>query len=163
MAKFNLKDQLAGIAALIAAIVAIGGGFVKYGEIMTKLDVLSEQTGPNLLPLTRQIGEVKKGVMNNQKTITINTEDMLENAGEIKVLQKERNLTVKGKIESKTDENEEHFVHHGIANRSFDRTFRLGPHVLVRNATLKNGMLAIDLEQELPEEEKPKEIPITVN
>ena len=29
MAKFNLKDQLAGIAALIAAIVAIGGGFVQ--------------------------------------------------------------------------------------------------------------------------------------
>ena len=42
----NLKDQLAGIAALIAAIVAIGGGFVKYGEITTKLDALEakEQT-----------------------------------------------------------------------------------------------------------------------
>ena len=37
MGKFNLKDQLAGVAALIAAIVAIGGGFVKYGEITTKL------------------------------------------------------------------------------------------------------------------------------
>ena len=37
----NLKDQLAGIAALIAAIVAIGGGFVKYGEIVTKLDALA--------------------------------------------------------------------------------------------------------------------------
>ena len=36
----NLKDQLAGIAALIAAIVAIGGGFVKYGEIRTKLEAL---------------------------------------------------------------------------------------------------------------------------
>jgi len=36
----NLKDQLAGIAALIAAIIAIGGGFVKYGEVMTKIDVL---------------------------------------------------------------------------------------------------------------------------
>ena len=92
MAKFNLKDQLAGIAALIAAIVAIGGGFVKYGEIMTKLDVLSEQTGPNLMPLTRQIGEAKKGVANNQMAITINTEDMLENVGEIKVLQKEIEL-----------------------------------------------------------------------
>ena len=82
---------------------------------------------------------------------------------DIKVSQKERNLTVKGKIESKTDEDKDHFVHRGIANRSFDRTFRLGPHVLVKNAILKNGMLAIDLEQELPEEEKPKEIPITVN
>ena len=39
--KFNIKDQLAGIAALIAAIVAIGGGFVKYGEITTKLDTLA--------------------------------------------------------------------------------------------------------------------------
>ena len=38
--KFNIKDQLAGVAALIAAIVAIGGGFVKYGEITTKLDAI---------------------------------------------------------------------------------------------------------------------------
>ena len=36
----KIKDQLAGIAALIAAIVAIGGGFVKYGEITTKLEAL---------------------------------------------------------------------------------------------------------------------------
>ena len=40
--KFNIKDQLAGIAALIAAIVAIGGGFVKYGEITTKLNHLQK-------------------------------------------------------------------------------------------------------------------------
>ena len=40
MKKFNIKDQLAGIAALIAAIVVIGGGFVKYGEITTKLDAI---------------------------------------------------------------------------------------------------------------------------
>ena len=39
----NIKDQLAGIAALIAAIVAIGGGFVKYGEIVTKLDAIESQ------------------------------------------------------------------------------------------------------------------------
>tara|TARA_R110000824_G_scaffold235932_1_gene424720 strand:+ start:180 stop:512 length:333 start_codon:yes stop_codon:yes gene_type:complete len=42
MKKFNIKDQLAGIAALIAAIVAIGGGFVKYGEITTKLNLLQK-------------------------------------------------------------------------------------------------------------------------
>ena len=36
----KLKDQLAGVAALIAAIIAIGGGFIKYGEITTKLDAL---------------------------------------------------------------------------------------------------------------------------
>ena len=92
MGKFKLKDQLAGIAALIAAIVAIGGGFVKYGEVMTRLDVLSEQTGPDLTPLARQIGDAKKGIGDNQMAISINTEDMLENTGEIKVLQKEIEL-----------------------------------------------------------------------
>jgi len=53
---FNLKDQLAGIAALIAAIVAIGGGFVKYGEITTKLDALSEVSAPDLTPIAKSIG-----------------------------------------------------------------------------------------------------------
>ena len=36
----KLKDQLAGVAALVAAIIAIGGGFIKYGELTTKLDAL---------------------------------------------------------------------------------------------------------------------------
>ena len=38
----KLKDQLAGVAALVAAIIAIGGGFIKYGEITTKLDALQK-------------------------------------------------------------------------------------------------------------------------
>ena len=92
MGKFKLKDQLAGIAALIAAIVAIGGGFVKYGEVMTRLDVLSEQTGPDLTPLAKQIGDVKKDANDNHVAITVTTEDVLANVGEIKVLQKEIEL-----------------------------------------------------------------------
>ena len=78
MGKFNLKDQLAGVAALIAAIVAIGGGFVKYGEITTKLNTLTEQTGPDLTPLAQQIGS-------NQKLISDGLTD-------IAVLQKELEL-----------------------------------------------------------------------
>ena len=78
MGKFNLKDQLAGVAALIAAIVAIGGGFVKYGEITTKLNALTEQVGPDLTPLAQQIG-------NNQKLISDGLTD-------IAVLQKELEL-----------------------------------------------------------------------
>ena len=85
MGKFKLKDQLAGIAALIAAIVAIGGGFVKYGEIMTRLDVLSEQSGPDLTPLAQQIG-------NNQKMISANIGDISDNAKSNAVLEKEIEL-----------------------------------------------------------------------
>ena len=36
----KIKGQLAGVAALLGVIAAIGGGFVKYGEIVTKLDTL---------------------------------------------------------------------------------------------------------------------------
>ena len=71
MAKFNLKDQLAGIAALIAAIVAIGGGFVKYGEITTKLNALSEVSAPDLTPLAQTIGNVDKSVAQNQTDIAV--------------------------------------------------------------------------------------------
>ena len=34
----KIKNQLEGVAALLGVIAAIGGGFVKYGEVMTKLD-----------------------------------------------------------------------------------------------------------------------------
>jgi len=39
----KIKNQLAGVAALLGVIAAIGGGFVKYGEITTKLDALESQ------------------------------------------------------------------------------------------------------------------------
>ena len=39
----KIKNQLAGVAALLGVIAAIGGGFVKYGEITTKLDALASK------------------------------------------------------------------------------------------------------------------------
>ena len=86
MGKFKLKDQLAGIAALIAAIVAIGGGFVKYGEVMTRLDVLSEQTGPDLTPLAQQIGSNQKNISKNISSISDNTKSNAVLEKEIELL-----------------------------------------------------------------------------
>ena len=40
----NIKDQLAGIAALIAAVVAIGGGFATYGKLTEKINVLESRS-----------------------------------------------------------------------------------------------------------------------
>ena len=39
----KIKSQSAGVAALLGVIAAIGGGFVMYGEITTKLDALASQ------------------------------------------------------------------------------------------------------------------------
>ena len=43
----KLKDQLAGIAALIAAVVAIGGGFATYGKLTEKISVLESKSSAN--------------------------------------------------------------------------------------------------------------------
>ena len=63
----KLKDQLAGIAALVAAIVAIGGGFIKYGEITTKLDALSESTPERSIEIEENSGNI----ISNQQSIKI--------------------------------------------------------------------------------------------
>ena len=55
----KLKDNLASIAALIAAVVAIGGGFVKYGEITTKLSQIEASQGVDFAPIEKQIDELK--------------------------------------------------------------------------------------------------------
>jgi|TARA_E500000318_G_scaffold110947_1_gene127796 TPP-dependent indolepyruvate ferredoxin oxidoreductase alpha subunit len=38
----KIKEQLAGVAALIGVLAAIGGGFIKYGEVMTRMDQMEE-------------------------------------------------------------------------------------------------------------------------
>ena len=45
----NIKDQLAGVAALIGVLAAIGGGFIKYGEVMTKIDVLENASKTDMI------------------------------------------------------------------------------------------------------------------
>lgn len=74
-------------------------------------------------------------------------------------IQLEKNvLTVRGKKDSAT--NEVKYLHRGIANRSFERKFNLAEDIEVRSADLNNGLLTIALERVIPEEQKPKTIPI---
>ena len=58
----KIKDQQAGIAALIAAVIAFGGGFAKFGQMQTQLNTLSEQTAPDLTPLAALIGKNDKSI-----------------------------------------------------------------------------------------------------
>lgn len=78
---------------------------------------------------------------------------------EIDVELKENILTVKGE-RNKSDQEIE-YLHKGISARNFSRTFPLAEHVQVRGATVQNGILAIALEQVVPEEQKAKKIEIT--
>ena len=51
-------------------------------------------------------------------------------------------------------------LYRGIAARAFERVFQLADHVLVKNASLENGLLHVDLVREIPEAKKPRSIPI---
>ena len=52
------------------------------------------------------------------------------------------------------------FLHHGLAERDFERRFQLADYVVVKGADLVNGLLTIDLARELPEALKPRRIEI---
>jgi molecular chaperone IbpA len=51
-------------------------------------------------------------------------------------------------------------LYSGIAFRDFARQFKVGDHVNVENADLKDGLLRIDLVRRVPEEMKPRQIEI---
>ena len=53
------------------------------------------------------------------------------------------------------------YLHHGISNRSFLRTFQLSDYVEVKDAVMKDGILTVRLERQIPEAMKPKKIAIT--
>jgi len=67
--------------------------------------------------------------------------------------------TDKGKFEDKITELE--YLHKGISNRSFSRAFTLADHVIVTGADMRNGILKVSLERQLPEELKPRKIDIS--
>ena len=74
---------------------------------------------------------------------------------DIEVIVDQGNLNINGKKSDKTDEN---MLYHGIANRQFNRSFQLADYVEVEEATLKDGMLTLDLVRNVPEALKPKKI-----
>lgn len=69
-------------------------------------------------------------------------------------------LTIEGSKSDDEDPTAE-YLHKGIGARSFTQTFALSEYVVVLDAQLKDGILSISLERQLPEEMKPRKIAIT--
>ena len=77
---------------------------------------------------------------------------------DLEITQKEDSLIINGKAQNGGSDLS--YLHQGIANRAFERRFELADYVKVIGANLANGMLIIDLERELPEALKPRNIEI---
>jgi molecular chaperone IbpA len=82
--------------------------------------------------------------------------------GELSIVAKENTLTIKGeKTANVNNEDKAEVLYRGIAARAFERAFQLADFVVVKNASLENGLLHVDLVREIPEAKKPRNIPIT--
>ena len=72
-------------------------------------------------------------------------------------------LTITGGQTPSAENDAVEYLHRGIAERGFERHFQLADHVKVTSADLKNGMLIIALEREIPEALKPQKIEINAS
>lgn len=69
-------------------------------------------------------------------------------------------LVVRGKKNESRTEPCVNVLHQGISFRNFTQSFRLAEHIEVGGAEVENGILRINLQRVMPEELKPKTIPI---
>jgi molecular chaperone IbpA len=81
--------------------------------------------------------------------------------GELSIVAKENTLTIKGEKSSNENGTKAEVLYRGIAARAFERAFQLADFVQVKNASLENGLLHVDLVREIPEAKKPRSIPIS--
>tara|TARA_Y100001951_G_C11113303_1_gene168688 strand:+ start:45 stop:485 length:441 start_codon:yes stop_codon:yes gene_type:complete len=80
------------------------------------------------------------------------------NKKDIEVEVEDGTLSIRSVKEDTSEANSE--IYRGIAYRKFVRKFTLAEAVVVNGAELENGMLTINLERVVPEEKKPRSIPI---
>lgn len=69
-------------------------------------------------------------------------------------------LVVKGNAKDDNDSTMTSWIHKGIADRNFTRTFLINDFVEVKDAEMFNGILRIFLDQIIPDHKKPKKIDV---
>ena len=79
--------------------------------------------------------------------------------GDLTITVKEGLLTIEGKKDD-IEQDGRTYIHRGIANRAFQRQWKLAEYVEVVDATMEDGLLFVLLERQVPEEKQPKTIEI---
>lgn len=76
---------------------------------------------------------------------------------EVSVVVEDEKLKISGKKETTETSN---YVYKGIGTRAFEKTFALSNDTKVTKAEYADGILSVFVHYEVPEEKKPKQIPI---
>ncbi len=79
---------------------------------------------------------------------------------ELSIEARENTLTIRGVKAAAEGEPKNEVLYQGIAARAFERRFQLADHVQATGAKVENGLLHVDLVREIPEAQKPRQIPI---
>jgi molecular chaperone IbpA len=79
---------------------------------------------------------------------------------ELSIESRENALTIRGAKDANKEGEPTEMLYQGIAARAFERRFQLADHVQVTGARLENGLLHVDLVREIPEAQRPRQIPI---
>lgn len=78
---------------------------------------------------------------------------------EVDVSVDQNKLTIRGERKREDDASHE-YLHRGLAMRDFEHSFTLADHIVVNDASIKDGILVIRLERQVPEALKPRRIAI---
>ena len=127
---------------------------VGFDRLFTILDSLAQPEGAQTYPPynIERTGD-------NTYLITIAVAGFSEDEIQIEAHRNQLKVTGEKAVE-KSDEKAE-TLYRGIASRAFERRFHLADFVEVSGASLKNGLLHIELKRVIPEEMKPRKIAVT--
>ena len=125
--------------------------FIGFDHVWSEIERLSEMADNKLYP-THNVAK------KDETHFSIELALAGYNKEQLTVEVKDGILVVAG---GKSDgEVEREYLHRGISAKKFTRTFRLSEHVVVDGADFIDGLLVIDLRVEVPEEKRPRAIPI---
>ena len=143
-------------------IALFGPGFKDFDKFFVGFDESAKQLQSLHADLTKNIPNyppynIRK---NDENSYTIEIAVAGFGQNEIDIEIDGGKLIVKGNVDAGLDALEDNFLFKGIATRAFTRAFAIDDHIEVKNAELFNGMLKIALERLVPEESKPKKVPV---
>jgi molecular chaperone IbpA len=128
--------------------------FIGFDHVWNEIERLADVADNKLYP-------PHNVVKHSESTYTIELALAGYKSDDLHVEVKEGILVITGDNRSTVDTEEtREYLHRGISGKKFTRTFRLSEHVVVDGADFVDGLLVIDLKVVIPEEKRPRSVPI---